>query len=235
MGWYPRGESVPVISVANPKGGAGKSTTALVLGTTLATHGATVTIIDGDPNRPIMAWSQGGSRNPIKVLGDVTETQIVSVIDAERSARQFVIVDLEGTASRMVSRAMMRSDLVLIPMQASAVDAAQAARAVGLVREEEQVVRRSISYKVLFTRTSPAITTRAEKSIVAEMKRNGIAVLTTHLNERAAFKALFEFKRTLTELEPAAVNGLPAAIENANKLVGEVVQVVRGIMSEVAA
>ena len=44
----------------------------------------------------------------------------------------------------MVSRAIARSDLVLIPMQASAVDATQAARAVGLVREEEQVIGRSI-------------------------------------------------------------------------------------------
>lgn len=40
---------MPVISIANPKGGAGKSTTALVLGTTIAAHGATVTVIDADP------------------------------------------------------------------------------------------------------------------------------------------------------------------------------------------
>ena len=226
---------MPVISIANPKGGAGKSTTTLVLGSTLAAQGASVTLLDCDPNRPIAAWGNGAERPGLRVLSEISESQILSAIDAESAERQFVLVDLEGTANRMVSRAITRSDLVLIPMQASAVDAVQAARAVGLVREEEQVVRRSIPYRVLFTRTSPAISTRAEKAIVAEMKRNGIAVLTTHLNERAAFKALFEFKRTLTELDPAAVNGLPAAIENANKLVGEVVQVVRGIMSEVAA
>ena len=78
-------------------------------------------------------------------LGDVSESQIVPVIDAERAGRQFVLVDLEGTASRMVSRAIARSDLVLIPMQATAVDAAQAARAVALVREEEQVLGRQRS------------------------------------------------------------------------------------------
>src|ERR687893_469294 len=125
---------MPVISVANPKGGAGKSTTALVLGTTLASKGATVSIIDCDPNQPIKAWATGSSRSAVRVLSDVTESRIVPVIDAERSERQFVIVDLEGTASRMVSRAIARSDLVLIPMQASAVDAAQAARAVSLGR-----------------------------------------------------------------------------------------------------
>jgi chromosome partitioning protein len=226
---------MPVISIANPKGGAGKSTTALVLGSTLAAQGATVTLIDCDPNRPIAAWAKGSERPGLRVLSEISESQILSAIDAESAERQFVIVDLEGTASRMVSRAITRSDLILIPMQASAVDAAQAARAVGLVREEEQVVRRSIPYRVIFTRTSAAIPTRAEKSIVAEMQRNRIAMLTTHLNERAAFKALFEHRRTLAELDPAAVNGLPAAIGNANKMVGEVVQVVRQVMSEVAA
>ena len=235
MGWYPRGESVPVISVANPKGGTGKSTTALVLGTTLATHGATVAIIDCDPNRPIMAWSQGGSRNPIKVLGDVAETQIISVIDAERSARQFVIVDLEGTASRMVSRAMMRSDLVLIPMQASAVDAAQAARAVGLVKEEEQVIQREIPFRVLLTRTSPQIPTKNEKLIIDELRAAEIPMLKSHLNQRTAFQSMFTYKRALDELDPGLVNGLDQAAANAYRLTEEVIELVRNPQRRAAA
>lgn len=226
---------MPVISVANPKGGAGKSTTALVLGTTLAAHGATVTLLDCDPNRPIAAWARGESRTDMKVLSDISESQIVSTVDAERAARQFVLVDLEGTASRMVSRAIMRSDLVLIPMQASAVDAAQAARAVSLVQEEEQVVGRPIPFRVLFTRTSPAIPTRNEKMIIDELRGAGIPVLTTHLNERAAFKSLFTYQRALSELDPALVNGLPAAIENAERLAGEVVELVSSLNVRAAA
>ncbi|PNB44472.1 ATPase, partial [Pseudomonas sp. FW305-130] len=89
---------------------------ALVLGTTLAAHGATVTLLDCDPNRPIATWAKGGSSTTMRVMGDVGESGIVSAIDAERASQQFVLVDLEGTASRMVSRAIMRSDLVLIPM-----------------------------------------------------------------------------------------------------------------------
>lgn len=226
---------MPIISIANPKGGAGKSTAALVLGSTLAEKGATVTLLDCDPNQPIATWGKGSNRTGLKVLSEISEREIISAIDAESAERQFVLVDLEGTASRMVSRALSRSDLVLIPMQASAVDAAQAARAVGLIREEEQVIRRPIPYRVLFTRTSPAIPTRAEKAIVAEMQRNGIAVLSTHLNERAAFKALFAFKRTLAELNPEKVSGLPAAIENAGKLAGEIVGVVRQLAKGEAA
>jgi chromosome partitioning protein len=226
---------VPVISVANPKGGAGKSTTALVLGTTLATYGATVSLIDCDPNRPILAWSKGGSKSPIKVLGDVTETQIVNVIDAERTSRQFVIVDLEGTASRMVSRAMTRSDLVLIPMQASAVDAAQAARAVGLVREEEQVMRREIPFRVLLTRTSPQIPTKNEKLIIDELRAAGVPMLKNHLNQRTAFQSMFTYKQSLDELDPSLVNGLDQARANAYRLSEEVIELVRDPKRRAAA
>ncbi len=226
---------MPVISVANPKGGAGKSTTALVLGTTLGMHGVTVSLVDCDPNRPILAWSKGGSKSQIKVLGEVTETEIVNVIDAERTSRQFVIVDLEGTASRMVSRAMTRSDLVLIPMQASAVDAAQAARAVGLVREEEQVMRREIPFRVLLTRTSPQIPTKNEKLIIDELRAAGVPMLKNHLNQRTAFQSMFTYKRSLDELDPALVNGLDQAKANAYRLSEEVIDLVRDPKRRVAA
>lgn len=226
---------MPVIAVANPKGGAGKSTTALVLGTTLAAHGATVTLLDCDPNRPIAAWARGESATGMKVLADISESQIVSTIDAERAGRQFVVVDLEGTASRMVSRAIMRSDLVLIPMQASAVDAAQAARAVSLVQEEEQVVGRAIPFRVLFTRTSPAIPTRNEKMIIDELRGAGIPVLASHLNERAAYKSMFTYQRTLAELDPTLVNGLPAAVENAERLSSEIVELISTLNERAAA
>lgn len=44
---------MPVISFANPKGGAGKTTTALLAATQLAEAGATVAIIDADPERVV--------------------------------------------------------------------------------------------------------------------------------------------------------------------------------------
>lgn len=226
---------MPIISVANPKGGAGKSTTALVLGTTLATHGASVTLLDCDPNQPIKEWSGGSSKTTMRVLSDVTESRIVPTIDAERVSRQFVIVDLEGTASRMVSRAITRSDLVLIPMQASAVDAAQAARAVGLVREEEQIIGRPIPIRVLLTRTSPQIATKNEKLIIDELRSAGVPMLKTHLHQRTAFQSIFTYRLMLNELDPVLVNGLIGALENAQRLSEEIIEIVRSFSTKAAA
>ena len=66
---------MPVVCAANPKGGAGKSTTILALATTLAEQGASVTIIDADPNKPISDWRTGKSRLPIKVVDDVNNQE----------------------------------------------------------------------------------------------------------------------------------------------------------------
>jgi chromosome partitioning protein len=214
---------MPVITLASPKGGCGKSTTALVLATTLATRGASVSLLDCDPNQPLVAWATGGSAAPVTVIGGITESQILTVIDVERAERQFVIIDLEGAATRLQSRAIMRSDLVLVPVAPTALDAAQAARAVALVQEEEQAIGRSIPVRICFNRTSPQIATRAERAIVEELRTAGVPVLKAHLNMRAAFASLFAYRCALDELDPALVNGVDKAIENAHAFADEIV------------
>ncbi len=227
---------MPVIVVANPKGGAGKSTTALVLAQTLAGMGASVTLIDADPNRPIVDWRSGASTVRFDVIGDVTEGSIIRVIRDHRAKRQFVFVDLEGTASRLVSRAITQADLVLIPLQASGVDARQASRAVELIQEEEEAIGgRAIPFRVLLTRTNPAIPTRIEKEIVAALANAALPLLKTHLNERQAFKAMFVRRLALSELDPLQVNGLPEALRNAERLADELIDVVTPQTAEGAA
>jgi chromosome partitioning protein len=214
---------MPVIAVANPKGGAGKSTTTLVLSTILAQQNASVTVLDCDPNRPLVSWRKGASRSPVEIIGDTTESNILAQLDDHRSRSQFVFVDLEGTASRLTSRALSRAQLVIIPIQASAVDAEQAARAIQLVREEEDSFSRKIPFRITFTRTSPQIASRLEKAIISELSESNIPTFKTHLNERAAFKAMFFYKLALDELDPSEVNGVAQALDNATRFTGELI------------
>lgn len=224
---------MPVIVTANPKGGAGKSTTTLVLAQTLAYLGASVTVIDADPNRPIVDWRTGPSALSIKVIGDATESTVIRLIREERSYQQFVFVDLEGTASRLVSRAITQADLVLIPLQASGVDARQASRAVALIQEEEEALGdRKIPFRILLTRTSPIIATKIEKEIIAALTEAELPLLATRLHERQAYKAIFVRRLALHELDPAQVNGMPEALTNAQQLADEIVDVVTRTATE---
>ena len=101
---------MPTISFASSKGGAGKSTSAVVLGTELAERGAAVTIIDADPNQPVTRWGRKPGRpETLTVVGGVTEETLLDAIDDAALRTAFVIVDLEGTASLMVAQAMSRA------------------------------------------------------------------------------------------------------------------------------
>jgi len=214
---------MPVIVTASSKGGAGKSTLTLVLAQALDAMGASVTVIDADPNRPLVRWRGGRSESSVNVVGDVTESNIVKVIREHSAVTQFVLVDLEGTANRLVSRAITQADLVLIPLQASALDSNEASRAVGLIQEEEETLEgRVIPYRIIMTRTNPLITTKIEAGIYKALADANIALMKTRLHERQAYKAIFVRRLALSELDNS-VNGLDGARENAEKLAEEVV------------
>lgn len=215
---------MPVISFANPKGGAGKTTTALILATELAENGATVSIIDADPERWISQWGElPGRPGRVRVVGNVTEDSIVELIEAEQGQSQFVVVDLEGTASLMVANAIGMSDLVIIPAQGSSMDARGGAKTIRLIANQARLTRRPIPHCVVLTRTSAAVQSRTLKNVQGQMDAGGIAVMQTRIVERAAFRDLFDFGGTLAGLDPQQVSNLDKAIANAREFAGEVI------------
>ena len=228
---------MPTIVFASPKGGAGKSTSAVLLASELAAKGATVTIIDADPNRPVSRWAKRPNKpETLTVLDNVTEQTIIRTIDQTARTSTFVIVDLEGTASRMIPYAMSRADLVIIPTQASLLDAVEAVSAIREVKQQEEAFRIKIPAAILFTRTSSAIPTRTLTSIEAEFAENGVPVFNVRINEREAYRAIFSFGGCLSDLEPSQVRNIPAAVENARAFAAEVVSMLkRQQIAEVAA
>lgn len=184
---------MPVIVVASPKGGAGKSTTSVILGTELARAGVDVTFLDCDPNRSLALWASKGSvPKKISVLADVGEAQIIKTIRSCDDDGNVVIVDLEGVASRLVSRAISQADLVITPMRATTLDATIGVRALALIAEEEEALSRTIRHAVVFTMTR-AIVSKQHKGIEKSLVSQGVDVISPSLMERAAFSGYFEF------------------------------------------
>jgi chromosome partitioning protein len=219
---------MPTIVFASPKGGTGKSTSAVVLATELAVRGAEVTILDADPNRPVSQWARrSGCPQGLKVLADISEGTVIDTIEEAARRSAFVIVDLEGTASMTVAYAISRADLVVIPTQGSQLDAAEAAKAVKLIRQQEKAFARQIPYAVLFTRTSTAIRPRTLQHIREEFSTHEVPAFETQMHEREAFRAIFSFGGTLESLDPAQVSNLSAAAANARAFAGEVVAMLR--------
>jgi chromosome partitioning protein len=166
---------MPVIAVANSKGGSGKSTTALILAGELADRGGTVILIDADPRRPAAAWAElPGKPTKLSVVSSAGERGILDEIEQSAATVPFVIVDLEGTASRLTSYAIGQADLVLVPAQEEHQDAQAALDTVAEVLRDAQAVRRQIPTAIVLTRTS-SIKSRTARYVSDQLRASGAA------------------------------------------------------------
>jgi chromosome partitioning protein len=214
---------MPIIPFVSPKGGSGKTTSALLLSTFLSKL-YDVTVIDADPNRPIRDWASGGNVPPrLTVVSDIEEDTIIERIKDAAAKTPFVIIDLEGTASKIVLYAISQADFVIIPTQSSPLDAKEASRAIRVVLQSEKLARKAKPYSVLLTRTNPIIRTRSLAHIQKGLLEAGVPVLQTELNEREAYKAIISFQQTLDGLDPAAVPNLDKAKLNVGEFAHEVI------------
>ena len=113
-----------VITLANAKGGAGKTTAALILATELARQGNRVVILDADPQRWITNWSEiSGHIANLEVISHITPASLPCHIRERKDEADYIIIDLAGARDAIVALALGLSDQVLIPVQGCAMDA----------------------------------------------------------------------------------------------------------------
>lgn len=218
-----------IIVFASPKGGAGKTTSAFLLATELACRGLKTHVIDADPNHPIAKWDAGGGKTDnLSITSNDSEETLLDDIENASKSSDIVIVDLEGTANLSVAYAMSKADLVIIPSQRSSLDAAEAARAVALVKRQSSVINRNIPVSILLTRTSPAIRSKGLKRMVDSLEKNNIDSFLTEIHEREAYKAIFDHKVTLSQILASQVGGLDKARSNAANYAAEALRKVQG-------
>ncbi|OLP61269.1 chromosome partitioning protein ParA [Xaviernesmea oryzae] len=214
---------MPVITFANTKGGAGKTTAALLLATELARGGAHVTVLDADPQAWISSWAQTGSapRN-IDVISAVTAASIQGHLTAARRTSDYIIIDLPGARDTLLANALGCSDQVIIPIQGCAMDAKGGAQVLELLSRLEKSAGIRIPHAVLLTRVNSLVTTRALQMVKALLAERQVRVMDTPIIERAAFRDIFDCGGALTDMDALRVSNLDKALENARAFADEV-------------
>lgn len=216
---------MPTIVFASSKGGAGKTTAAIILASELARQGASVTLIDADPNQHTAKWAKkDGCPDSIILIENAGEESIIDDIESAETKSAFVLVDLEGTASMAVASAISRADLVVTLCQGSQDDADEAVKTIKLINRQSKVLQRPIPFSVLMTRTNPAITPRTYRHILNEFQDAGVDLFACSLIDREAFRAIRSFGGIVNDLDPREVSGIEKAVANAHEFAAEVIR-----------
>ena len=214
---------MPVISFANAKGGAGKTTAALLLATELAHQGYRVAILDADPQRWITQWHEtSGYQHNIEVISEVSVASIQGHLREAARTADYTIIDLAGARDAIVTTAIGLSDHVMIPVQGCAMDAKGAAQILDLIKLMESTGRLKIAHSVVLTRVTSMVTTRALLTIKGLLTARGVNVMDTPIVERSAFREIFDCGGTLYSMDAGRISNLDKARENAQAFAGEV-------------
>lgn len=221
---------MPVISFVNPKGGAGKSTSALLLAQSLAKEGVSVTVADADPLGWVTDWSQKpGKPDNLTVVPCPAGADIVEAIKEARESALYTIIDLEGTANMRGTHAVAMSDLAIIPLQNSYMEANAAAKTMTMIKDQGA----NTPFALLFARVrSTAIATTSQRNIERELAATDVRVFSTQLIEREAFKRLFWDGGTLDQL-PGNIYNLDGAISNARSFAKETVAIIKENINDI--
>lgn len=127
-----------VLTVANRKGGAGKSTCAAHIAYEAVKNGLKVILIDMDPQKTLETWWQKREEeNPFLV--DTSANELSDVLEKVSSKNfDLCIIDTPGDASVNASAGVKAADLILIPSKPTPPDLAAIGRTISLVEENKK-------------------------------------------------------------------------------------------------
>lgn len=158
-----------LVSIASFKGGVGKTTTAIHLSEYFQKKGKTL-LVDGDPNRSALAWSERGNF-PFKVIDE-------DELEDRAGEFEHIIVDTPARPSAEELKILsVESDLLLIPSKPDALSLDALLRIVVSLQDFD-----AQNYKVLFTLVPP--TSYAAKDAKAMLDEIGVPYCKTEIQRR---------------------------------------------------
>jgi chromosome partitioning protein len=216
---------MPVITFANTKGGAGKTTAVLLLATELSRMGHRVTVLDADPQYWMSRWFDASPPIPgLSVTPYVTQTSVERHLEDARATSDYVLIDLPGARTPLLAKAIGLSDHVLIPIQGCAMDAQGGAHVLELLQYLGEKLGMYVPHSVVLTRVNSMVTTRALLAVKGLLAQRNVDVLNTPIIERSAYRDIFDCGGTLYTMDAERISNLDKARENARLYAEEILR-----------
>jgi chromosome partitioning protein len=191
-----------VITVAQQKGGAGKTTLAANLAASFA-ETRRVAVLDIDPQRSLTRWHglRAARKVPAITLSDVSGWRLEREIDRLRQSHDVLIVDSPPQLDTDAKLAVRAAGLVLVPIQPSPPDLWAAEGTLKLAVAEKRTARIVLNRAPNFG--------RLRDGVEREIKRQGYSIFSTVLGNRIGFASAFAMGLGVNEFAPRST----AAVE----------------------
>ena len=211
-----------IITLATSKGGAGKTTLARSLACHWFNVGIAVGVIDADPQASIISrHDPEGLLKNMKIVAQPEET-VSETISEMASQCSIVLVDTGGFRNRTTIKALVETDLALIPLKASADDVAGAIETYNLIKELNNTPERinnPIKYRMILTMTQQG--TVISRHVREELKGMGYLVLNNELYHRVAYP-----EAAIKGLAPSLLEPVSPAARDISRIVGEIGEII---------
>jgi chromosome partitioning protein len=208
-----------VITVANLKGGAGKSTVTVTIACAFHRAGVKTLIVDADSQGSLRTWAGAGTANDIPPVPSLDGRNIAKDLPRIGAGYELVVVDTPPRMPAESRIAMVAADMVLIPSEPGATDL-WALKEMMTTVEEARGVRPNLMVYILPNRIDQ---TKLSELVRTELVELGLPLLKAQLGSRVAFREAMAAGCDVVDLDPTseAANEARALYRELSKIVKE--------------
>jgi chromosome partitioning protein len=229
-----------IFAVANPKGGSGKTTVAIILAGEFARHGYAVAIIDADPQGSSYQWhasstARGMTPRGIDLVRAADEAALFAAI-ADLDRHDVVVIDTPGYYGNVLIQSALRADLVVLPCKVHTFDASQVVRTIRNLEQHAAASALPMSqYRVLFNEyDSLDRNTRPLREVVAYLDAEQVPICSNALYRRVTFRTMTSGHGTLYQMSDGD-ESVRKARYNADQVVRELLSASQATTPDEAA
>lgn len=189
-----------IIALANSKGGVGKSTLCLLIASELAQNGASVLIVDADPQRSCLQWvercKRAGTLPPSLLAVSANSPHELKVVLTTANS-SIILIDVQGSINDLLIAAIVASDITLVPAKANVMEMVETVK---LFEWAQNSLKRA-PLRLLLNRVEGIDTnTTAFQDAVQMIRDNKLAALPTFVRARKVYEQFSKEAGSLAQI-----------------------------------